>query len=104
VYLFEVFFDDSLDIFLMLIIVECVAMRKMYYRMLLMSQFLKDEIALSSLPPQSTTEDLELESIAKELEVSKKKKKRIKLLLRRVEKWFFLGFCILLLRSLKIIH
>jgi hypothetical protein len=97
------------------VIVECITVRKIYYRLLLSQQRVKDEIVLTSLSSQarsstdanrddekrsssdnantSTSSDIDL---VKEAQDNKRRQMKIKRRIRRVEKYFFAVYYIAL--------
>jgi hypothetical protein len=81
-------------LFTLIVIVECISVRKIYYRLLLSNQAVKDDITLNTITQQRSTTELNSSpeannDILKEAQENKRRQMKIKRRIRRVEKYFF---------------
>jgi len=87
-------------LFISIIIVESIFIRKVYYRILLHSETLKDNIVLMNLAgdiasksnPSENRPSIPTSDIMKEVEQTKDRKQKIKRRIRRLEKYFFAAY------------
>ena len=75
---------------ILIIIIECVVIRKFYHLLMLQGQAIKDELVLHNLNPDNSNNVY----VADKIHEMKEKKRKVKLYVKRIERIIFIAYII----------